>query len=246
MRLTAPKVKDTIAQPSLSQQIRRLEVQLGVTLFERSTRSVRLTPAGTALLREGKRLLRQAEHAIASVRDAGAPRLTVGFYGSAASELLPAVLSSFEKRLPAVKVSLRELLLGSVDEILDGTVDLAFTRLLPGQTQLEVEVIAHEPRVATLASTHPLADSEALALADLKDESFIVNPAVRSDGPPPRWLGEQRRHGLPGRVAASSTSLQEVLTLVASGRGVCLLPAAVARYHARSGVDPAWQPLGRR
>src|SRR6516162_8018596 len=73
-----------IAQPSLSQQIRRLEVQLGVPLLERNSRNVRLTPAGDALVREGRRTLRQARRAIHAARTAGAPRLTVGFYGSAA------------------------------------------------------------------------------------------------------------------------------------------------------------------
>src|SRR6266700_1099250 len=119
-----------IAQPSLSQQIRRLENQLGVTLMERNSRNVQLTGAGTALLREGRRILSQAQHAIQATRAAGAARVTVGFYGSAASALLPDVLRTFSERLPSVVVSVRELLLGNIDDILDGNVDLAFTRLL--------------------------------------------------------------------------------------------------------------------
>jgi DNA-binding transcriptional LysR family regulator len=244
-----------IAQPSLSQQIRRLEVQVGVSLLERNSRNVHLTPAGQALLQEGRKTLSQAQQAIQTVRAAGAPRLTVGFYGSAASELLPDVLREFSERLPGVEVSVRELLLGSIDDILDGSVNIAFTRLLPGQTELEVEVLTQEPRLTALASTHPLAKHRTLAFADLSDESFVINPVARQDGPPPRWLAEQRRHELPGRVAAEATSLQEILALVAAGRGVCLLPSAVAKHHPRTGVtfvqiadaDPAvvslaWRP----
>jgi DNA-binding transcriptional LysR family regulator len=225
-----------IAQPSLSQQVRRLEAQLGVALLQRDSRNVHLTPAGEALLRDGKRILRQAERAIRTVRDAGAPHMMVGFYGSAASDLLPGILNSFADRLPSVKVSLRELLLGSVDEILDGTVDVAFTRLTPEQSELEVEIVAREPRLAALAATHRLAGSETLTFADLRDESFIVNPAVPAEGPPSRWLAEQRRHGLPARVAATSSSVQEILALVAAGRGICLVPSAVAKHHRRAGI----------
>src|SRR5215472_10756223 len=118
-----------IAQPSLSQQIRRLEQQLGVPLLERDSRNVRLTRAGEALLREGRRALAQAQRAISTTRAAGAEVLTVGFYGSAGRAMLPAVLTAFHERQPATNVDIREILFGSIDEILDGKVDVAFTRL---------------------------------------------------------------------------------------------------------------------
>ena len=89
-----------IAQPSLSQQIQRLERQLGVALLERDSRNVRLTSAGQALLNEGRRTLSQARHAIQATRSAGARQLTVGFYGTAATVLLPDVLSAYGKRFP--------------------------------------------------------------------------------------------------------------------------------------------------
>jgi DNA-binding transcriptional LysR family regulator len=136
-----------------------------------------------------------------------------------------------------VEVRVRELLLGSTDDLLDGTVNIAFTRLLPGQTELEVEILTEEPRLAALASTHRLASRPTLSFSDLRDERFVINPVARADSPPARWLAEQRRHGLPGRVAAQATSLQEILALVAAGRGVCLLPQAVAHHHPRAGVS---------
>jgi DNA-binding transcriptional LysR family regulator len=243
-----------IAQPSLSQQIRRLEQQLGVTLLERNSRNVQLTAPGKVLLREGRKTLSQSRQAIRATRAAAAESLTIGFYGSAASALLPDVLSAFGERRPAVDVSVRELLLGDVDAILEGAVDLAFTRLLPGQADADIEVIAEEPRVAALAAAHPLGGRAAVAFADLRDEAFIVNPATETDGAPPRWLAEQRAHGLPGRIAAKSTSIQEILTLVATGRGVCLVPATVGRLHPREDIayvpvtdaEPAVVSLARR
>ena len=231
-----------IAQPSLSQQIRRLESQLGVVLLERNSRSVHLTDAGEALLVEGRKTLSQASHAMQTTRAAGVPGLTVGFYGSAANDLLPSALTAFGERHRTVSVSVRELPLGSIDAILDGDVNVAFTRLQPGQTELEIEVIASEPRVVALATAHPLATRGSLAFADLADASFITNPVVRDHGPrPPRWLAEQRRHGLPGRVVANSTGVMEVLTLVAASRGICLVPSAVARHYPRR--DIAYVPI---
>ena len=225
-----------IAQPSLSQQIRRLEQQLGVTLLERNSRNVRLTRAGAAFLREGRRALAQAQRAITTARAAGAELLTVGFYGSAGSALLPPVLAAFHERQPATEVSVREILLGSIDEILDGKVDVAFTRLMPDQTELDVEIIATEPRLLAVATTHPLASRKTLTFADLRRESFIVNPMVSHDGPPARWLAEQRRHGLPGRVAAQTRSPQEIMALVGAGKGVCLVPTAAALHDRRPDV----------
>jgi DNA-binding transcriptional LysR family regulator len=225
-----------IAQPSLSQQIRRLEQQLGVTLLERNSRNVRLTRAGEAFLREGRRALAQSQRAISATRAAGAELLTVGFYGSAGAALLPAVLTAFRERQPVTEVDVREILFGSIDQILDGKVDVAFSRLMPDQTELEVEIIATEPRVIALANAHPLAIRETLTFADLRDEAFIVNPMLSHDGPPARWLAEQRRHGLPGRVAAEARSPQEIMALVGAGRGVCLVPATAALHDRRPDV----------
>src|SRR5919201_4780440 len=107
-----------IAQPSLSQQIRRLEAQLGVRLLERDSRNVELTPAGEVLLREGRKLLRDAERTLRAARSASTRELRVGFYGTAGSELLPETLREFAALHPSVTVSIHELLLGSIDEVL--------------------------------------------------------------------------------------------------------------------------------
>ena len=226
-----------IAQPSLSYQIRRLEQQLGVALLERTSRRVELTPAGRTLLTEGRRLLTQSQRAVRLTRADGSDGVRVGFYGSAASELLPRLLRVFGERHPAVEVSLRDLLLGRIDDILAGNVDVAFTRLLPGQAEVEVEVLAREPRLVALPTHHSLADRTSLSFAELRQETFITNPAIEAASPPSRWLAEQARHGLPGRVATAAASIQEILTLVASGRGVSLVPASVAHHYPRADVE---------
>ncbi len=225
-----------IAQPSLSQQIRRLERQLGVTLFDRTSRRVELTDAGRALLSEGRRLLAHSDRTTRLVRSVSAERLTVGFYGSAASALLVSVLRSFSEEHPGAEVLVRELLLDQIDELFAGGVDVAFTRLLPGQADVELEVIARESRVLALAASHSLSGRATLQFSDLREESFITNPVVEVSVPPKRWLAEQARHGLPGRIAAQAASVQEILTLVAAGKGVCLVPASVAQHYPRADV----------
>lgn len=231
-----------IAQPSLSQQIRRLESQVGAPLLTRTSRSVQLTSAGEVLLREGRKTLAQARRALQATRAAAAPGLVVGFYGSAAAELLPEALRRFADIDGYVDVVLRELPFGTLDPVLSGEVDLAFCRLRPGQTELDVEVLSRESRVVALPAGHRFAGRESLHFAELAHESFITNPAVAETGPAPAlWLDEQRRHGLPGRVAAESRGLLEILTLVAANRGVCLVPASVARHYPRA--DIAYVPV---
>jgi DNA-binding transcriptional LysR family regulator len=225
-----------IAQPSLSHQIRRLEQQLGVTLLDRTSRRVELTDAGRALLSEGRRLLAHSDRTTRLVRSVSAERVTVGFYGSAANALLGDLLRSFGEEHPSAEVSVRELLLDQIDELLAGRVDVAFTRLLPGQADIELEVIAHESRVVALPVSHSLAMRATLQFSDLREEGFITNPVVDASAPPKRWLAEQARHGLPGRVAAQAASVQEILTLVGAGKGVCLVPASVAQHYPRADV----------
>lgn len=248
-----------IAQPSLSHQIRRLEQQFEVKLLNRTSRRVELTPAGRGLLTEGRRLLTQSQRAIRLTRAADSEHLTIGFYGSAANAWLPRLLRAFNEQHPNVDVSVKDLLLGGIEDILDGSVDIAFTRLLPGQADVEVEVIAREPRLVAIPNTHPLANRASLTFDDLRNESFITNPVIDAQSPPVRWLAEQARHGLPGHVAAQAASVQEILTLVATGRGVSLVPASVADHYPRADVnyvqvtdaDPAvvslaWQPGAAR
>ena len=207
-----------------------------MTLFDRTSRRVELTDAGRALLSEGRRLLAHSERATRLVRSVSAERMTVGFYGSAASAVLADLLRCFSEEHPSAALSVRELLLDQIDELLAGEVDVAFTRLLPGQVDVELEVIALEPRVVALPASHSLSARSTLQFSDLRDEGFITNPVVEASAPPKRWLAEQARHGLPGRIAAQAASVQEILTLVAAGKGVCLVPVSVAQHYPRTDV----------
>ena len=227
-----------IAQPSLSQQVRRLERQLGVALLVRTSRSVALTPAGRVLLEEGRRLLADTRRVLQATRRAEVEPLSVGFYGSAGVSLLPALVRSFSDDHPQADISLRELRFGRLQELTSGEVDVAFTRLLPGQVDagLQVEILAHDRRLAALPEGHRLAGHGSLRFTDLREERFITNPAVAEVGPT-RWRAEQLRHGLPARIGATATSVPEILMLVAAGRGVSLVPATVAESCPQVGIS---------
>jgi DNA-binding transcriptional LysR family regulator len=222
-----------IAQPSLSQQIRRLESQLGVTLLTRTSRRVELTAAGVALLRDGEQLLQQAQRAVHTVRRTAEETLVVGYYGTAASRLLPGTLEAFGERRPSTTVSVRELRFGDLDDITGGSVDLAFTRLREDQlAHLPVTVaeLASEPRVLVVARSHGLAGRISVSLRELGEDRFVVNPSTDLNALG-RWKDEQRRHGLPGRIAGKARSVTELLTMVAAGVGITIVPVSVARQH---------------
>jgi DNA-binding transcriptional LysR family regulator len=101
--------------------------------------------------------------------------------------------------------------------------------------------------------THPLAGRSSVAFGELREERFVTNPIVPDADPPERWLAEQIRHGLPGRVAVEAASIQEILTLVSAGRGVCLVPSTAAHRYPRDDVryvevtdaDPAVVSIAR-
>jgi DNA-binding transcriptional LysR family regulator len=157
----------------------------------------------------------------------------VGYYGTAASRLLPGTLVAFTKRHPSVTISVTELLFGGVDALTDGSVDLAFTRLRADQLEhlpLSLADLASEPRVLAVERSHALADRISVSLSELDGERFVVNPVV-ANSEMRRWKEEQHRHGLPGRIAGRARSVSELLTMVATGAGITLVPVSVARQY---------------
>jgi DNA-binding transcriptional LysR family regulator len=206
-----------------------------VLLLTRTSRRVELTAAGTALLRDGRALLEQSRNVLEGTRAAGSERLVIGFFGSAAATQLPEIIRRFSLEHPATELTVRELMFDRLHEVAGGLVDLAFTRLLPGQVEdgrIEIEVIAEESRMLVVPAAHRLSSRASVRLGELGGESFVINPSS-GGSPSRRWLAEQHRHGLEGRVATEAASLQELLTSVAAGRGVSLVPASVVELYQR-------------
>jgi DNA-binding transcriptional LysR family regulator len=224
--LTRAAARLHIAQQSLSQQIRTLEAQLGVTLFERSSRGVTLTDVGAVLLREARPVLARADRAVEAVRRAARGEqgeLRVGFLSTVANYLMPPVVRAFRERHPGVALHTEDLTIAAlVAALRDGTLDAGLSRP-PRVDDLATEVVLREPVAAVLPEGHRLAGRAELTLADLADEPWVLTP--RSSWPPwhRRFDEDFARAGFRPRVVQRSTTPQGLLALVAAGVGVTRL-----------------------
>ncbi len=220
-----------LAQPALSQSVRQLEAELGVTLLARTTRQVSLTPAGEYFYRETVRLLAGLDDSVTSVRriDEGRTGLVrIGFTGTAAFDRLPAIARALRQRLPEVALEVHGDLLtpAQVDGLRSEELDLAVLRPPVAGDDLEVRTIASESMVLALPVDHRLAQEPALEVLDVAFESFVmysdahsaVNEVVTRSC---RLAGftPKREHEAP------DTSV--LLALVAAGLGVALVPESV-------------------
>lgn len=165
-----------IAQPVLFRQIRSLEHELKVSLFERDRRATRLTPAGEALLDEARALLSAAEAVRRRVHDTavGQSTFTVGFMPGL---IVTTAVSELSRRHPSLTVEVfRADWTNQTDVIRDGTVDIGYVRLPVDQRGLEIEPLFSEPRVAVVPASHRLADKDAVAVVDLAGERLLQDP----------------------------------------------------------------------
>jgi LysR family transcriptional regulator, benzoate and cis,cis-muconate-responsive activator of ben and cat genes len=231
-----------IAQPPLSQQIRQLEEELGVTLLQRNSRPLRLTEAGELLLARARALLADFEVAVADVRRIGrgqAGKLNVGFVGSAMFAGLPDMIGAYREQYPDVELALDEMLAAEIADALQRRrIDVGFTRppLLP-ESGVAQRVILEEPYVAALPRAHPLAASRAIALSELSDEAFVLYPARPEPSVTGLIIAACQAAGFTPRLAQEVLHLQTAIGLVAAGVGVSLVPEAVARAQGSRGVS---------
>jgi DNA-binding transcriptional LysR family regulator len=220
-----------VVQSALSQQLRRLEDELGVALFERTTRSVALTPAGEALLPLMHQVLAgvdQIKFDAQALSGTIAGRLTVGMMEVPSESLdVAALMATFHARYPEVSVTLRSG--GSnllIEAVRDRKLDVAIvgSNLLPPTGRLTFTELFTEPLVAVLSSSHELAARKSVLLDQLAASPFI-------DFPPGYGLRHETDRGFAGatrRVAFEVTRVDEVVHFVSQDLGVALLPESVA------------------
>ncbi|WP_239003055.1 LysR family transcriptional regulator [Rhodovastum atsumiense] len=226
-----------IVQSALSASIRALEQELDAKLFVRSTRSVRLTPAGQAFLEQARVALEaveQARLAVAAVKGLQRGTLGIGTVQSLPAFLdLPALLARFHARHPGIEVRLCQ---GSpahlLEKVRNGRLDLAFLPLCDASAGIATRLIACEELVVACAPAHPLAGREGVALAALRAEAFVeFEPAWGT-----RQLTDRAflAAGLERRIAFEISDLDTQLALVARGLGIALVPEAVAEVRRSS------------
>jgi DNA-binding transcriptional LysR family regulator len=229
-----------IAQPPLSQQIRRLERDLGVSLLHRTSRRVELTDAGRAFLVEARLTLAQADRAtqVASRAARGeVGHLIIGHMASAELNVFPRLLPVFRKRYPAVELTFQ---LGGASEqfelLRDGEIHAGFLRLPASDRALTVRRIVREPLVAVLPERHPLARRRSLPLRALRGERLILFPRSHAPGYYDALVAICRQAGLEPTIVQETRRLHTALSLVATGRGVSLMPKCVGRLGRRGVV----------
>ncbi|MGI8680549.1 MAG: LysR family transcriptional regulator [Mycobacteriales bacterium] len=221
-----------VVQSALSHQIARLEQELGARLFHRTSRQVRLTPAGEAFLPAARQCLAAAERARAEVAAATGEvrgRLSVGVIPTVAALDVPAALHAFHDRHPQVRISL--IMAGSddlIDKVATGVLDVAFLGL-PAETTVtgvQDHVLAHDHLVVVVAPTHPLSTATKLRLRRLANEVFVDFPA----GTQGRAQTDQAfsAAGLSRDVAFEVTDAQLMTRLIREKLGIGMLASTFA------------------
>jgi DNA-binding transcriptional LysR family regulator len=222
-----------LSQPPLSRQLAALEASLGVTLIERSPRSVALTAAGERFYEDAKAILASIEQAAknaraASVGDSG--HLTIGFTMCAAYSVLPAYARAYGDAWPDVTLNLREVVSNDLaSQVLSGQIDAAI--MFPGaqSKDLDTRAIFTEPLCVALSRAHPLADARQLSIAQLAHEPFVmaseaVSPSLRAT-----IVDHCAQGGFAPDVRFEVQLQQTVLSLVDEGVGIALVPESMRK-----------------
>jgi len=239
-----------IAQPPLSNQIKQLEEELGVLLFERTSRGVRMTEAGDLLLEEARRIFVEVDQTVRIVRRVGhgeVGRLVLGFVPSASNEVLPPILRTFRQRFPEVELFLREMRPNRIVQLLhEKQIDAGFLYLPLEDASFNIECVSREPLVLALPEAHPLASESRVELQALAEEPFILPARYPMPGLYGQVTEACRQAGFtPNAVQKDVWLMQTIVGLVAGGIGVALVPASLRNlrrrgvvYKSVSGLSP--------
>ncbi len=222
-----------ISQPPLSQQIMKLEENLGTKLFVRTKRKVHLTRAGEVLKQDAQDILRQMQVARRHVKEAAAGfrgRLSLGYVGPAMETRLPEIIKVFKQTCPKVSLELHQKT--SAEQIADiatGKLDIGTVRLfdqdIPG---LETLVFHRERYAMALPSDHPFAQKEEISIMDLAGEPLIFFPREIQPKLYDAWFKIFDDHGIIPDIVQEATYKQTAVALVAAGLGLSIVPESFA------------------
>jgi LysR family transcriptional regulator, hca operon transcriptional activator len=221
------------AQPSLSRQIRDLEHEVGAQLLIRSARGVELTGSGRAFLDHARLALAQVEAAVEAARRAAQPSkptLALGFLTGQEVDWLPKVMRILRDELPSIEVTISSQYSPDLAQgLIRGKLDLAFMRPEAQMPDLIYRVMVQEPLIVVMPSDHRLASRDAIALGDIAGETFI---GMSNTAPTLRALIEEYLlgMGMDLRPAHRVDNLAMAMSLIASTKGVALLPAYARNF----------------
>lgn len=229
-----------VAQSAVSQQIAELERELGVRLFDRNKRSVRLTNAGEVLLKEAGFLLSRIEEAADKTKQADAGligTLRIGILGYTERFFLPAMIRQFQHNYPQIELQLDQYPHGELIEKLSGDeLDIGFTLAfgIEALTSLDRQFIHHERIAVVMHESHPYANEVALDLRMLASEPFVVLNRHESPQGYQQTLQICSSYGFAPNIVHEPHLIQTVLMLVDAGMGISILPKSASLQAAKS------------
>jgi LysR family hydrogen peroxide-inducible transcriptional activator len=235
-----------VSQPALSGQIRKLEDGLGVALFERTSRAVRITPVGARIVAQARQLIDIADGIVATAQAARDPfsgPFRLGMIATIGPYLSPLILPAIRRDLPDLSLTLVEGLTTELeDRVANGDLDGAILATAPVDPHLEEIVLYDEPFRVALPGGHPLAGRKQIDLDALDDDELLL----LADG---HCLRDQVVDACRTKSAAATantreTSLETLLALVAAGDGVTLVPALTRLGDERPNDAVIIRPVG--
>jgi DNA-binding transcriptional LysR family regulator len=239
MNITRAADRLHMTQPPLSRQIQQIEESVGLALFQRGSRPLRLTEAGRIFYTQAKRLIGEADELAPLTRRLAqlAERIVIGFVPSTLYGALPAVIRAFREAAPQIELSLIEMFtIEQLAALKGGRIDVGFGRLRFDDAQLAREVLV-ERMIAALPQDHPLArKKKPLTLAALAQETLIVYPSTPRPSYADQQLSAMHDHALEPKAIHEVRELQTALGLVAAQVGVCLVPESVEGLRAHGVV----------
>ena len=224
-----------MTQPPLSRQIQVLERILGVSLLDRTSRSVTLTHAGAAFLLEARRVLRLADTATINARrialgDAG--RLAIGFTAASGYSVLPKLIKLARAELPNVDLTLREMVTHEqVEALIDGRIDLGLLRPPVNRLEFDTTPLTNEPLLAALPDGDARLDKDSLALADFDGLPFIMYATEGAQYFHAMLVSLFRAAGVVPVFVQHMSQIHSILSLVRAGIGAALVPEAASSLH---------------
>lgn len=228
-----------LSQPPLSAQIKGLEEELGVKLFQRSTRQIALTDAGRTFLERAEGILEAVEEAKEAAKGADEGvrgRLEIGFISSATLGLLPPAIRLFRERFGGVEIELRELTSAQqIDALYAGEIRVGLVRLPLRAPGLRFEPLQEESFVVALPSGHPLEALESVPLEAMVDQPLIFFTRQLMPSLHAQIVELFQRVGAFPNVVQHAVHLQTIVGLVASDVGLAILPEPAERLS-REGV----------
>ncbi|HET9377623.1 MAG TPA: LysR family transcriptional regulator [Chthoniobacterales bacterium] len=230
-----------LSQPALSLQIRALEGEIGVRLFERNRRKTALTPAGIAFREDVTGALLRLDQAVHRAKLAANGKLgilRIGFISTAGNEIVPKIIRQFRELNAEVEFSLRNILTTDQIQMLEsGSLDIGFLRLpIGGHSELEVVTVHREPFMLVVPLAHKLAKRKRVRLREVSGQDFVMYVRTYAPGFHDLIFGMLRDAGIIPNVRQTAGEMPTLISLVDSGMGVAILPASVVKRSVASVV----------